>query len=81
MADEGATNLSPISNMGTKNLNSLLAPTVLCSTSLEDLYKEFKHYKLLKKKDEISSNEPAGTPAYLVSIKWLNSYLRFILYR
>ena len=37
-------------------------------------------YKLLKKKDDMSSNNDVGSPAFLVSHKWLEKYHKFILY-
>jgi hypothetical protein len=39
--------------------------------TLADLHKEFKEYKLLRKKDEMSASMPVGTPAFIVSDKWL----------
>jgi hypothetical protein len=34
----------------------------------------------LKKKDDMSSNNEVGSPAYLVSHKWLQQYHKFILF-
>ena len=34
----------------------------------------------MRKKDEMSSNQEVGTPAYLVSSAWLKRYHQFILY-
>lgn len=34
----------------------------------------------MKKKDELNSDLEAGSPAYLLSTKWLNKYYRFLLF-
>ena len=39
--------------------------------NLADLHKEYKEYKLLRKKDQMSASMPVGTPAFIVSDKWL----------
>ena len=47
---------------------------------LKELHEEYKQYRLLKKKDDMNSNEEAGTAAYVVSLKWVQRYLKFLLY-
>ena len=44
------------------------------------MFNEYKQFKLLKKKDEMSSNMDVGSPAYIVSSKWLKAYTEFILF-
>ena len=50
------------------------------SKTLSDLHKEYKEYKMLKKKDQMSGSMPVGTPAYIVEDKWLLKYHKFILF-
>ena len=66
--------------MGTFNSNRAEISKSECSNNLKDIFEEYKQYKLLRKKDEVSSNQEVGTPAYLVSQAWLNKYHRFLLY-
>lgn len=67
--------------MGTYNKNAVVEAKVEAAETLDDLHKEYKQFKLLKKKDEISSDQAAGTPAYLVSAKWIKQYYKYILYK
>lgn len=67
-------------NLGTVNLNKRVEPTVPHAKDLKELHEEYKQYKLLKKKDDMNSNEEAGTAAYVVSLKWVRKYLKFLLY-
>jgi len=71
-----------IAYMGTRNLNVVHPATMADSNpkSVADAYTEFKEYKQLKKKDDSSSNQEAGTKAFLVSRKWVKSYEKYILY-
>ena len=69
-----------IPNQGTVNLNKFVKPTVKAASCLKELHDEFKQFRMLKKKDELASNQEVGTPAYLVSAKWLKNYLNFLCY-
>ena len=69
-----------VPNMGTKNMSQTVSPTVPCASNLDELHNEYKQYKILRKKDEMISGVKAGTPAYLISIGWLNKYHKFLLY-
>ena len=57
-----------------------MKPTKPCPKNLDELFAEYKNFKLLKKKDDMNSNLDAGTPAYLVSQKWMTKYLDFLLF-
>lgn len=35
---------------------------------------------MLRKKDEMASNQEVGTPAYVVSSKWLKAYHSFLMF-
>jgi hypothetical protein len=48
--------LSEIAHMGTFNSNRAEGPKIECSKNLKELFEEYKLYKLLRKKDEMSSN-------------------------
>lgn len=68
--------------MGTRNLN-VMQPAELanqCPKSVADAHAEYKQFRALKKKDELDSNQEAGSLAYLVSVKWLKRYHKYILY-
>jgi len=68
--------------MGTRDLN-VIHPAELadqCPKSVADAHAEYKQFRTLKKKDELDSNQEAGSPAFLVSVKWLKKYQKFILY-
>lgn len=47
---------------------------------MAELFEEYKKYSLLLKKDQMMSNIEAGTDSYLISCKWMQSYLNFILF-
>ena len=66
--------------MSTQDKSVIVGPTVKCASSLSELVEEYKAYKLLRKKDEMQSNQEAGTPAYVVSVAWLQKYHEFILF-
>ena len=66
--------------MGTINHNVNIPPKFSPPTNLTELHKEYKEYKLLRKKDQMSSNMNAGSAAYIISTKWLGKYHDFILY-
>lgn len=51
-----------------------------CPTTVPELFEEYKKYSLLLKKDQMMSNIEAGTESYLISCKWLQKYLNFILF-
>ena len=67
-------------NLGTVNLNKRALATLEPAKDLKELHEEYKQYRLLKKKDDMNSNEDAGTAAYVVSLKWVQKYLKFLLY-
>lgn len=69
-----------LSNMGTFNSNRAEESKIEYPQTLKDLYDEYKQYKLMRKKDEMSSNQEVGTPAYLVSTVWLKRYHKFLLF-
>jgi len=48
--------------------------------SVSDLFKEYKEFKLLQKKDEMLTSQPVGAQAYVICRKWLERYQRFLLY-
>ena len=60
------------------NLNRSQGATEKCASNLEEVFAEYKTYKKLKKKDDLDSNKESGTPAYLLSLKWLRMYQKFI---
>jgi hypothetical protein len=72
--------LGAFPNMGTINHNVNIPPKFSPPTNLTELHKEYKEYKLLRKKDQMSSNMNAGSAAYIISTKWLGKYHDFILY-
>jgi len=47
---------SDLPNYGTKHINSSVEANVALPTNLGELHAEFKQYKLLKKKDELNSD-------------------------
>ena len=67
-------NFASSPNMGTQNLNKTIPPSITPPSNLDELFNEYKQYKMLKKKDDMSSSPEAGEPAYVVSIKWLKRY-------
>lgn len=69
-----------IPNMGTKNTNENVAPTVPCASNLDELHNECKQYKFLRKQDEMDSKQEVGTAAYLVSTAWLKRYEKFLMF-
>lgn len=54
--------------------------TVACSKALQELFEEYKTFSLLKKKDEMTSNQEAGDSAYLISAEWFNNYMKYLLF-
>ena len=66
--------------MGTPRYRKVVAPTVPCATNLNEIFEEYKKFAMIKKKDDMNTNCPPGTEAYLVSKKWLDRYYYFILY-
>jgi len=67
-------------NFGTTRYLHNIEATVPCSKTLSELFEEYKTFSLLKKKDEMSSNQEAGDSAYLISAEWFNGYLKYLLY-
>lgn len=66
--------------MGTADRAVSYEPNTPCARNLKELHEEFKQYRLLRKKDEMQSNQEVGTPAYVVSTKWLKAYHEFVMY-
>jgi hypothetical protein len=68
--------------MGTKNLNVVHDAELANSNpkSVTEAHEEFTLFRAAKRKDDSTPNLDAGTPAYLVSVKWLKQYQKFILY-
>lgn len=82
-AHRGCVNGQPLGtlpNFGTIDSNKPLQPTMKSPENLKELYEEFKMYRKLRKQDELASNQDSGTPAYLISSKWLKRYEDFLLY-
>jgi predicted metal-binding protein len=67
-------------NYGTKRYEKTHEPVLPSPKTLDELFQEYKQFSLLKKKDDMSSNQEAGTEAYLLSRHWLKNYLNFILF-
>lgn len=72
--------LGTLPNLGTADSNRPAQPTVKSADNLRDLFEEFKMYRKLRKQDELASNQEVGTPAYLVSSKWLKKYEEYLLF-
>ena len=72
--------LGSLPNFGTIDTNKPIKPTIKSAENLKELYEEFKMYRKLRKQDELASNQEVGTPAFLVSSKWLKKYEDFLLY-
>ena len=72
--------LGSLRNFGTTDSNKAIKPTIKSAENLKDLFEEFKMYRKLRKQDELASNQEVGTPAFLVSSKWLKKYEEFLLY-
>ena len=66
--------------LGTKDETVAKTPSATCATNLDQLHEEYKQYKLLRRKDEMQSKQEAGTPAYIISIEWLEKYHAFIMF-
>lgn len=77
---EAAKRGGALANMGTVKRTSTVAAKISAPTTLADLHKEYKEYKLLRKKDQMSSSMQVGTPAFIVADKWLSRYHSFILF-
>jgi hypothetical protein len=67
-------------NMGTVKRTATANAKNPAPTTLVDLHKEYKEYKLLRKKDQMSASMQAGAPAFIVADKWLSRYHSFILF-
>jgi hypothetical protein len=67
-------------NMGTVKRTAPADAKNPAPTTLADLHKEYKEYKLLRKKDQMSSSMQVGAPAFIVADKWLSRYHSFILF-
>lgn len=67
-------------HFGTTRYFNNIEPTVPSSKTMSELFEEYKTFSLLKKKDEMASNQEAGDSAYLISSEWFNNYLKYILY-
>ena len=67
-------------NYGTTRYSHTHKPTIESSTTLEQLFEEYKQFALLKKKDDMANAIEAGTESFLVSTKWLKRYSEFILH-
>lgn len=72
--------LGTVPNFGTADTNTPTQPTLKRTDNLKDLFEEFKTYRKLRKQDELASNQEVGTPAYLVSSKWLKKYEEYLLF-
>ena len=44
------------------------------------MFEEYKKYSLLRKQDDMSTNNPVGSEAYLISTNWLGRYSNFIMF-
>ena len=74
-------NLGYKPNYGTKCMN-VVHPAPLGHQNpktMKEAHDEYKKFKELKRKDDMSGGQDAGTAAYLISKKWLKKYERFIL--
>ena len=71
---------STLPNYGTKKYENTQDSSLPSPKNLDELFAEYKAFKLLQKKDTMNSNCDAGTSAYVISQKWLDKYLNFILF-
>ena len=78
--DANSPPCSTLPYYGTKVYKNMIQATKVPPKNLDELFAEYKNFKMLKKKDDMNSNCDAGTPAYLVSQKWLTKYLDFLLF-
>ena len=69
-----------LANMGTTKMTAPANAKNPAATTLADLHKEYKEYKLLRKKDQMSASMQVGAPAFIVADKWLSRYHNFILF-
>jgi hypothetical protein len=69
-----------LANMGTVKRTAPVNAKNPAPTCLADLHKEYKEYKLLRKKDQMSASMQVGAPAFIVADKWLSRYHSFILF-
>ena len=69
-----------LANMGTVKRTAPVNAKNPAPTALADLHKEYKEYKLLRKKDQMSASMQVGAPAFIVADKWLSRYHSFILF-
>ena len=68
-----------LANMGTVKRTAPANAKNPAPTALADLHKEYKEYKLLRKKDQMSASMQVGAPAFVVADNWLSRYHSFIL--
>lgn len=47
---------------------------------MDELFEEYKKYTLLQKKDSMMTGIEAGTVSFIVSVRWMKTYLNFILH-
>jgi len=69
-----------LANMGTARRTAPANAKNPAPTTLVDLHKEYKEYKLLRKKDQMSASMQVGAAAFIVADKWLSRYHNFILF-
>ena len=69
-----------LANMGTVKRTAPVNAKNPAPTALADLHKEYKEYKLLRKKDQMSASMQVGAPAFIVADKCLSRYHSFILF-
>ena len=66
--------------LGTKDETVAKTSSATSASNLDQLHEEYKQYKLKRKKDEMQNKQEAGTPAYIISIEWLEKYHAFIMF-
>ena len=77
---EAVTRGGALANMGTVKKTALASAKNPTPKTLADLHKEYKEYKLLRKKDQMSASMQVGAPAFVVADNWLSRYHSFILF-
>lgn len=67
-------------HFGTKAPTQRVKDTKKTAKNLQEAHEEFKQFSLLKRKDDLNSSQETGTQAFIISQKWMDKYLKFILF-
>ena len=65
---------------GTKRYSKTYDATVECCKNMQEMFEEYKKYSLLRKQDDMTTNNPVGSEAYIISTNWLQAYSSFIMF-